>query len=117
MTMTDVTAMARGATAVNYGVFNTSGSSPTMTDVTADASPFNVQGAASYGVWSEAGSQPTISQSKLSGGTAALRQDGSSLPPAKVALSQLAGPVQVTNGGSLQCFNNYNRDLTAVNCP
>ena len=71
-----------------------------------------------HGVWSEANSRPTISQSKLSGGTAALRQDGiTNFFPAKVALSQLAGPVQVTNGGSLQCFNNYNQNLAAVNCP
>jgi hypothetical protein len=105
-TMTDVTATASGGT-FNYGVFNTT-SSPTMTDVTATASGGNFN----YGVYND-GSSPTIRQSKLSGSTNSLYQlDGT----AKVALTQLEGPVSRLSG-TLQCFNNFDQNLAAVTCP
>jgi hypothetical protein len=109
-TMTDVTATASGGT-FSYGVFN-SGSSPTITDVTATASGGS---SANYGVWDQTGSSPTIKQSKLSGTTNSLFHDPAfGGGTAKVALSQLVGPV---GGSSFQCFNNYNLTMAAVACP
>jgi hypothetical protein len=88
-TMTDVTATASGGT-FSYGVFN-SGSSPTMTDVTATASGGS---SANYGVWDQTGSSPTIKQSKLSGTSNSLWHDPAfGGGTAKVALSQLVEPV------------------------
>jgi hypothetical protein len=109
-TITDVTATASGGT-FSYGVFN-SGSSPTITDVTATASGGS---SANYGVWDQTGSSPTIKQSKLSGTTNSLFHNPAfGGGTAKVALSQLVGPV---GGSSFQCFNNYNENLAPVTCP
>ena len=96
--------MSEGA---NWAVYNAN-SSPTLTDVTATASgsTFDV------GVYNEQAG-PTIRQSVLSGSHSSLQQvDGT----AKVALTQLVGQVAV-NGGTLQCFNNYNANMAAVRCP
>jgi hypothetical protein len=58
----------------------------------------------------------TIRQSKLSatgsGQNLALATDGGS---AKVAVSQLAGGIQAS-GNSMQCFDNYDENMSAVNC-
>jgi hypothetical protein len=59
-------------------------------------------------------SSPTIRQSKLSGNQNSLLQTGPST--AKVALTQLVGPVKTEQGGAVPCFNNYDDNLGAVNC-
>ena len=109
--MTSVTATASGGLA-NNGVFNINNSSPTMTEVTADAA---------IGVSNSSGSSPTIRQSRLSGDPppfgSPLTVDGAGTS-AKVALTQLsASPTVLGGGASLQCFNNYNENMAAVNCP
>jgi hypothetical protein len=80
-----------------------------MIDVTATASGGNT----SRGVYTSNGS-PTIRQSKLSGTTNSLRQQGSGI--GRVALTQLAGPV-TKGSGTLLCFNNYDQNMAAVTCP
>jgi hypothetical protein len=94
-TMTDVTATASGGSFV-YAVFD-NGSNPTMTDVTATASGGT---SANYGVWNQTGSSPTIRQSKLSGSTFSLAQtDGGSAKVALSQLvgGVGGGPVQCFN--------------------
>jgi hypothetical protein len=63
------------------------------------------------------GGSITIMHSKLSatgtGAKSALQQVGGS--SIKVALSQLVGGI-VASGNSLQCFDNYDENLAAVNC-
>jgi hypothetical protein len=106
--LTHVTAEATGGSS-NYGVYNVS-SSPTMTAVTATGSG----GTFNYGVFNDGGSSPTIRQSKLSGSSNSLWHGIGGT--AKVALTQLEGPVSRT-GGTLQCFNNFDQNLAAVSCP
>jgi hypothetical protein len=105
--LTHVTALATGNDTVNIGVLNASGS-PTLTNVTATASG----DATNIGVRNFA-SSPTIKQSTLSGSDNSLFHETGS---AKVALSQLVGRV-TREGGTLQCFNNYDENLGAVTCP
>jgi hypothetical protein len=79
-----------------YAVFD-NGSNPTMTDVTATASGGT---SANYGVWNQTGSSPTIRQSKLSGSTFSLAQtDGGSAKVALSQLvgGVGGGPVQCFN--------------------
>jgi hypothetical protein len=106
--LTHVTAEATGSGNINSAVFNANNSSPTMTDVTATASGVTL---ANYGVWNQRSSSTTIRQSKLSGSTNSLFQQGGT---AKVALTQLVGQV---SGSTLQYFNNYNENMAAVTCP
>lgn len=102
--LTHVTASASGA-GNYYGVYKRGSSSPTMTNVTATGSD--------YGVTSYNASSPTIKQSTLSGSTYSLEhEDGT----AKVADTQLVGPVANVNG-TLHCFGNYDENLAAVTCP
>jgi hypothetical protein len=83
-----------------------------MTDVTARSSPAIF---ANEAVESR-DSNPTIVQSKLiaPGGGALIQNMGGT---GKVALTQLVGGFFVANGGSVQCFNNYNENMAAVTCP
>jgi hypothetical protein len=109
--LTHVTALATGNDTVNIGVLNASGS-PIMTNVTATASG----DATNIGVQNSSPSPtdgPTIKQSTLIGSHNSLLHEGGT---AKVALSQLVGPI-TRAGGTLQCFNNYNDILGAVTCP
>ena len=82
-----------------------------MTDVTVTASGGNI----GFGVINDGGSSATISQSKLSGSDRTLFQ--ASTGTAKVALTQLEGPVSRVENGTLQCFNNFDQNLAAVTCP
>jgi len=110
--LTHVTALATASQSINIAVFNAASSSPTMTDVTATASG----DASNIGV-RNGFSSPTIKQSTLSGSFSSLLQESNSAnDTAKVALTQLVGPV-TREGGTLQCFNNYNDNLGAVSCP
>ena len=108
--LTHVTAQVTASQSINIGVLNVT-ASPTMTDVTATAS-----GGDNIGVQNFSAS-PTIKQSKLTGSFSSLLHESTSAnDAAKVALTQLVGPV-TREGGTLQCFNNYNDNLGAVNCP
>jgi hypothetical protein len=107
--LTHLTAENAGRTGRPNAVGNINNSNPTMTDVTATSLGFSAS--AVFNVKSS----PTIRQSKLSGSSWALIQtDGGT---AKVALSQLVGPVAANFGGTLQCFNNYKENMAAVSCP
>jgi hypothetical protein len=109
-TMTDVTASASGNTSRNFGV-EISGGSTTMISVTASALGSRNP---NTGVEIENGGV-TIRQSKLSatgpGQDLALANDGGS---AKVAVSELVGGIQSSD--NLQCFDNYDENMAAVNC-
>ena len=110
--LTHVTAENTGGEQHNIAVWNYD-SDPTMTDVTATVPRGVFFSVAVH----NRDSSPTIRQSKLSGSTASLTQwtqggDG----PAKVALTQLVGPVQIISG-SVRCFNNYDQDMAAITCP
>ena len=104
--LTHVTALATGNQSINIGVLNVSGS-PTMTDVTVTAS-----GDADNFAVRNSDSSPTIKQSTLDGSDASLLHESGT---AKVALSQLVGPITGA-GGTLQCFNNYDDNLDPVTC-
>jgi hypothetical protein len=110
-TMTDVTASASGSSSRNVGV-EILGGSTTMIGVTASASGSRNP---NTGVQIDAGSA-TIRQSTLSGTGSgqdlALANDGGN---AKIAVSQLVGGIQAS-GNSLQCFDNYDENMAAVNC-
>jgi hypothetical protein len=116
--LTHVTVENTGAGAVNIGVLNQFGASPTMTNVTATASGainqnYGVYNKETFGEVPNSSNFPTIKQSKLSGTTNSLWQsDGT----AKIALTQLVGPIR-KDSGTLQCFNNYDENLAAVSCP
>jgi hypothetical protein len=62
-----------------------------------------------------------VRQSKMSGcGTSNSDALQEGFGNAKVALSQVAGPIRLfggTSGGTLRCFNNYDENLAAVTCP
>jgi len=110
--LTHVTALVTASQSINIGVLNAVSSSPTMTDVTATASG----DAQNIGVRNGL-SSTTIKQSKLSGSySSLLHESNSANDTAKVALTQLVGPV-IREGGTLQCFNNYDANLGAVSCP
>ena len=100
-----------GTSSRNVGV-QISGGSTTMTGVMASASGSRNPNTA---VQIDSGSA-TIRQSERSatgpGQDEALANDGGS---AKVAVSQLVGGVQAS-GNSVQCFDNYDANLNAVNC-
>jgi hypothetical protein len=106
--LTHVTALATGDQSINIGVLNVSGS-PAMTDVTVTAS--GDADADNVGV-RNVFSSPTIKQSTLNGSDNSLLHESGS---AKVALTQLVGPITRT-GGTLQCFDNYDDNLNAVTC-
>jgi hypothetical protein len=106
--LTHVTALATANQSVNVGVLNAT-ASPTMTDVSATASG----DATNIGVRNFS-SSPIIKQSTLSGSTNSLFHERGT---AKVALTQLVGPVATEEGGTLQCFSNYDDNLRAVTCP
>jgi hypothetical protein len=112
-TMTDVTASASGNSSRNFGV-QISGGSTTMTGVTATASGSRNPNTAVQLV----GGSATSRQSKLSaigpGQNGALENDGGG-SSAKVAVSQLVGGIQ-SPASALQCFDNYDENMTAVNC-
>jgi hypothetical protein len=84
-----------------------------MTDVTATASGSRNP---NTGVQIDDGSA-TIRQSKLSatgpGQNEALEQDNGI---AKIAVSQFVGGIEGGNPAGLQCFDNYDQNMTAVNC-
>jgi hypothetical protein len=108
--LTHVTVTASGGIAENYGVSNDS-SSPTMTNVTV-----TVPGGSNEnnGVRVNGQSSLTIKQSTLSGASSVrLLFSGST---AKIADTQLVGPVS-KQGGTFQCFNNYDENMAAVTCP
>jgi hypothetical protein len=111
------TGVGSGPSTINthVGVFNLNSSAP-MTDVTATASGAT---AINAGVYINRSSNPTIRDSKLSGcgGTvgAALWVESTG-DPARVALSQLVGGVHKTNDATLQCFN-YDANMAEVSCP
>jgi hypothetical protein len=108
--LTHVTALATASQSINIAVLN-SNSRLTMTNVTAAAS-----GGTNIGV-RNVFSSPTIKQSTLSGSFRSLLQESTSAnDTAKVALTQLVGSV-AREGGTLQCFNNYDDNLGAVSCP
>jgi hypothetical protein len=99
---------------VHIGVSNQGDSQPTMTDVTATASGSRNPNTAVQLV----GGSATSRQSKLSaigpGQNGALENDGGG-SSAKVAVSQLVGGIQ-SPASALQCFDNYDENMTAVNC-
>jgi hypothetical protein len=107
--MTDVTAIASGAADRNIAVFNIRSSNTTITDVTAIASGADVS---NHGMRLHNSDGTTVTQSKMSGSSSALNVGPGT---AKVALSQIAGPILATDG--IQCFNNYDENLAAVTCP
>jgi hypothetical protein len=104
-------AIGGGNGSINVGVSNEGDSDTTMSGVTAAASGPG----RNAGVQTTGGSI-TIMHSKLSatgtGANSALQQLGGG--SIKVALSQLVGGVQ--GGNILQCFDNYDENLAAVNC-
>jgi hypothetical protein len=107
--LTHVTAET-GADFQTIAVLNDN-SSPIMTDVTATAGAGGKNESIAVG---NVDSSPTIRQSKLIGSRGSLVQEGTGT--AQVALSQFEGLVDAPPG-TLQCFNNYDRDLAAVTCP
>jgi hypothetical protein len=70
-------------------------------------------GFSNYGVGNGSASSMTITQSKLSGSTNSLSQDGGT---ARIAFTQPKGPIRKVSG-TLQCFDNYDANLAAVTCP
>jgi hypothetical protein len=86
-----------------------------MTDVTATASGSRNPNTAVQLV----GGSATSRQSKLSaighGQNGVLENDGGGGGSAKVAVSQLVGGIQ-SPASALQCFDNYDENMTAVNC-
>jgi hypothetical protein len=117
--LTHVTAQSTGDGGLSNRGVQTINSSTTMTDVTATAAGQTIEFAVGVVVGGDQ-SNLTIKQSQLTGrgsGSDAI-QVGSSAPNVAVALSQLVGGV----GGepawkvNVQCFNNYNANMAAVNC-
>jgi hypothetical protein len=97
--LTNVTVESESRAVGNYDA------SPTMTNVTATATASTV-------VVNNI-SSPTIRNSRFSGSTYSLLQNGGT---SKVAGTQLVGTV-VRFHGTLQCFNNYNENMQPVTCP
>ncbi len=109
-TMTNVTATGSGGSS-SIGVVVSRSSSPTMTNVTATGSG----GSLNEGVSISDFSSPTIKHSTLRGSTYSLFQANGAA--AKVALTQLVGPVQNHTNTALKCFNNYDENMVAKSCP
>ena len=65
------------------------------------------------GVLNTSPSSPTITHSRLSGSTYSMRHDGGT---AKVALTQLVGPIHKSSNSTLQCFDNYDENMAAKTC-
>ena len=89
-TMTNVTALAYGATATNVAISNKAAADPIMDNVTATA----LGGSAAYGLLGDTLSNNWIVDSTIKGDDASIRLIGTST--AKVAHSVLGGPVSGT---------------------